>query len=395
MGAIKLKDDIYWVGVKDPNLEVFDIIMETKKGTTYNSYIINDEKVVIIDSVKDGFWDKSIESIKEIIGDKKVDYIVVQHTELDHSGSLIKFLEEYPDATVIGTIAALNYLKEIVNKEFKGKNINEIKELNIGNNTLKFISVPNLHWPDTMITYIPEQNILFTCDITGAHYCTLDGCIESDLDDMEYVREFEYYFNCIMGPFKKFVLSALDKIKDLKINMIVPSHGPVHKDKNVNKVLELYKVMATENIKKSNVQILYASAYHNTENMAKYIGQKLNEKGVNSQVHEITEIGIDKAVELINGSNGFIIGSPTMNQDAVEPVWRVLTSICVISNRGKVSAAFGSYGWSGEAIPMIIERLKSMKLKVVEDGFTFKFVPSDKDYKNADKFIEKFISLIK
>ncbi|KEI04649.1 FprA family A-type flavoprotein [Clostridium botulinum] len=395
MSAIKLKDDIYWVGVKDPNLKVFDIIMETKKGTTYNSYLINDEKVVIIDSVKDGFWDKSIESIKEIIGNKKVDYIVVQHTELDHSGSVIKFLKEYPDVTVIGTIAALNYLKEIVNKEFKGKTINEIKELNTGNNTLKFISVPNLHWPDTMITYIPEQNILFTCDITGAHYCTLSGCIESDLDDTEYVREFEYYFNCIMGPFKKFVLSALDKIKDLKINMIVPSHGPVHKDKNVNKVLELYKVMATENIKKSNVQILYTSAYHNTENMAKYICQKLNEKDVNAQVHEITEIGIDKAVELINSSNGFIIGSPTMNQDAVEPVWRVLTSICVIPNRGKVSAAFGSYGWSGEAVPMIIERLKSMKLKVVEDGLTFKFVPSDKDYKNADEFIEKFISLIK
>lgn len=394
MSAIKLKDNIYWVGVKDPNLKVFDIIMETEKGTTYNSYLINDEKVVIIDSVKDGFWNKSIESIKQIIGNKKVDYIVVQHTELDHSGSVIKFIEEYPHATVIGTIATLNYLKEIVNKDFKGKNINEIKELNIGSNTLKFISVPNLHWPDTMITYIPEQSILFTCDITGAHYCMLNGCIESDLDNAEYVREFQYYFNCIMSPFKKFVLSALDKIKDLKINMIFPSHGPIHKDKNVEKVLELYRLMATENVMENNVRILYASAYHNTENMAKYMCQKLNAKGVNTQIHEITEVGIDKAVELINNSSGFIIGSPTMNQDAVEPVWRVLTSTCVIPNKGKVAAAFGSYGWSGEAVPMITERLKSMKLKVVEDGFRFKFVPSNKDYKNADEFIEKFISLI-
>ncbi|KGN01535.1 lactamase [Clostridium novyi A str. 4570] len=395
MKNIELKENIYWVGVKDPGLEVFDVIMETKKGSTYNSYLIDDEKVVVIDSVKNGFWDQSLKNIKSIIGDRKVDYIVVQHTELDHSGSIVKFLEEYPDATVIASIAALNYLKEILNRNFKGKAITEVKELNIGKNTLKFISTPNVHWPDTMVTYVPEQHILFTCDVTGAHYCSENGSIESNIEDSEYRHEFEYYFNCIMSPFKKFVLATLNKIKDLDVDMLAPSHGPIHKGENVAKALEIYRKMATEKSVENNIQILYVSAYHNTEDMSKYICNRLNEKGIKTECHDITEIGIDKSLELINNCNGFLIGSPTINQDAVEPVWKVLTSICVIPARGKVAAAFGSYGWSGEAVPMLTARLKSMKLKVVDEGFRFKFVPGENDFKEADEFIDKFISLIK
>lgn len=395
MSSIKLRNNIYWIGVKDPKLEVFDIIMETKKGTTYNSYLINDEKVVVIDSVKDGFGNKFIENIKDIIGNKKVDYIIVQHTELDHSGSISELLKEYPDATIIGTTAALNYLKEILNKEFKGKSINEIKELSTGINTLKFISAPNVHWPDTMMTYIPNKNILFTCDIAGAHYCPKDDFSESNFEDKEYRDELKYYFHCIMGPFKKFILSALKKIQNIKIDIIAPSHGPMHKGENIDKCIELYKKMANCNEDENKIQIIYVSAYHNTEAMAKYIGKVLNDKGYIAEVHEITNIGIDKAVELINEAKGFIIGSPTINQDAVKPVWDVLMSVGIIQNKGKIAAAFGSYGWSGEAVPMITDRLKHMKLKILEEGFRFKFVPSQKDYENADKFLEKFIEMLK
>lgn len=393
MSAVKLEDNIYWVGVKDPGLEVFDIIMTTKKGTTYNSYIINDDKVVVIDSVKDGFWEESFQNIKEIIGDKSIDYIVVNHTELDHSGSIKRFLEVYPEVTVIGTRAALTYLKDIVNTEFKGLNINDIKELNTGKNTLKFISAPNLHWPDTMFTYVCEKNILFSCDVTGAHYCPED--IKMNKNNQEYLQEFKYYFDCIMGPFKKFVILGLDKIKDLEIDMIAPSHGPIHVGANVEKAINLYREMSIEEPIKKKVQILYISAYHNTETMGKYLSEKLNENGIESEVHEITSLKTEKAVELVNNSSGLLIGSPTINQDSVEPVWRLLTSIPVIPNRGKPSGAFGSYGWSGEGIKMMTERLKSMKFKVVDEGLRFKFVPSQNDYKVADEFIEKFIKLIK
>ena len=223
MSGIKLKDNVYWIGVKDRQLEVFDIIMKTEKGTTYNSYLIDDDKVAVIDSVKDGFLDESVSNIKEIIGERKIDYIIVQHTELDHSGALKKMLLLYPDAVVVATQAAINYLKEILNMDFKYENAIGLKELNLGKNTLTFISAPNLHWPDTMFTYINNENILFTCDVAGAHYCP-ENVLENTYND-EYLKEFKYYFDVIMGPFKKFVLGALEKIKGLSIDMIAPSHG--------------------------------------------------------------------------------------------------------------------------------------------------------------------------
>ena len=158
MAGEKLRDNIYWIGVKDPNLKVFDIIMETKKGTTYNSYVINDGKVAVIDTVKTGFYDEFKENLVSVIGEKKVDYIIVQHTELDHSGSLINLIKDYPEATIVGSKAAITYLKNILNKEFKYTEARE--EINLGETTLKFISAPNLHWPDTMFTYVKESYCL-------------------------------------------------------------------------------------------------------------------------------------------------------------------------------------------------------------------------------------------
>ncbi|MCY6959048.1 FprA family A-type flavoprotein [Clostridium brassicae] len=392
MSAIELKDNVYWVGVKDYELEVFDIIMKTERGTTYNSYLIDDDKVAIIDSVKDGFLEESIGNIKEIIGDRKVDYIIVQHTELDHSGALKRMLEIYPEAVIVASQAAINYLKEILNTDFKFKNALSLGELSLGEHTLKFISAPNLHWPDTMFTYINEKNILFTCDVTGAHYCPED--ILNDPHGNEYLKEFKYYFDVIMGPFKKFVLVALEKIRDLDIEIIAPSHGLIHTGKYVKEVIDLYKEFSKEQPVEKNVQIFYISAYHNTEKMAEYLCKKINEKGIKTEVHEITSMDLDKALNLVNKASGILIGSPTINQDAVEPAWRLLTSISLIPNRGKAAAAFGSYGWSGEGVPMMMERLKSMKFKIIDEGFRFKFVPDDKEYKIADEFVEKFINII-
>lgn len=150
MGAIKLKDNIYWVGVKNPELRVFDIIMKTKKGTTYNSYLIEDEKIAIVDTVKNGYYDEFRKNIVEVIGDRKIDYIIVNHTELDHTGSLKRLLEDYPEAVVVGSNAALNYTKNILNSEFNSLVAKE--DLNLGDKTLKFFSAPNLHWPDTIFT---------------------------------------------------------------------------------------------------------------------------------------------------------------------------------------------------------------------------------------------------
>lgn len=390
MAIEKLKDNIYWIGVKDPDLRVFDIIMETKKGTTYNAYLIDDEKIAIIDSVKDGFIDEFLANVKEIIGDRKVDYIVVQHTELDHSGSLARILEVYPDAYIVGSRAALIYCKQIVNKEFKS--IEAKDDISLGKNSLKFIAAPNLHWPDTIFTYLPESSTLFTCDFTGCHYCP-SGSITENFDD-DYFEEMKYYFDVIMGPFKKFVISALDKIEDLHYDIMAPSHGPIHVD-DIKKYLELYRRWAeTKMPEEKNIQIFYISAYGNTEKMAKYFAERINARGIKAEAHEITSTPLEELVDRIEKSIGIMVGSPTINQDAVRPAWDLLSSVCPINNRGKAAAAFGSYGWSGEGVPMITQRLASLKFKVVDPGFKFYFVPSAEEFEKADEFIEEYLKLI-
>lgn len=391
MGSIKLRDNIYWIGVKNPELKVFDIIMETKKGTTYNAYLIDDEKVAIVDTVKDGYYEEFIENIKEVIGDRKVDYIIVQHTELDHSGILSRFTEDYPDAQIICSRAASVYLKDITNKELNI--LVAPTELSLGKTTLKFIQAPNLHWPDTMFTYAEGQKLLFTCDFLGCHYSPEQDIVAGEKEN--YEDEMVYYFNVIMAPFKKFVLMGLDKIKALDFDLVCTSHGPVHSKENIHKYLDLYRKMATlPELNEKKVLVFYISAYGNTEAMAKHIGNRLTEKGIRSEVHEITTMGVKEVLCAIEGSAGFIIGSPTINQDAVKPVWDVLSEVSAITNRGKAAAAFGSYGWSGEGVPMMTERLKSLKLNVLEEGLKFKFVPSQEDFKRADEFVEKFIALL-
>lgn len=390
MATEMLKDNIYWIGVKNPELKTFDIIMETKKGTTYNSYLIDDEKVAIIDTVKNGYHEEFIDNIKSIIGDRKVDYIVVQHTELDHSGSLKKLLEYYPEAIVVGTRAAILYSKNIVNMEFKSMVAEG--ELSLGKNTLKFISAPNLHWPDTMFTYVREKDILFTCDFLGCHYCNKDASITAQCED-DYFEEMKYYFDVIMGPFKKFVIMGLDKIKDLKIDIAAPSHGPIHVG-DVHKYMDLYREWAKGSTVKDNIQIFYISAYGNTEAMANYLKDALIKRGYFAETSEITKLPMEELVKKVESATSILIGSPTINQDAVKPAWDLLSLVCPITNRGKVAGAFGSYGWSGEGVPMLTDRLKSLKFKVLEDGFKFNFVPSEEDYKRADSFVQEFTKLM-
>ena len=391
MAAEQIKDNIYWVGVKDPNLRVFDIVMATRFGTTYNSYVINDEKVAIVDICKNGFYDEFKSNLIEVIGDKAVDYIVVQHTELDHSGSIKLLLKDYPNAKIIGTKSAINNLKNIINGPFDSMPAEE--PLVLGNTTLEFIKAPNLHWPDTMFTYAKESQVLFTCDFLGCHHCPKNSIKE--IGDEQFLPEMEYYFQCIMSPFKKFVNQGLDKIKDLNIDYIAPSHGPVHKGDDIKQYISLYRGWAKEEVvNEKGVAIFYISAYGNTEAVGKYFKDKLIEKGYSAKTYEITSMDLSTVESIITTVKGFMVGSPTITSDAVKPAWDLLSLINPVVNRGKAALAFGSFGWSGEAVPMLTERLKSMKMKTVEDGFKFNFVPSKEDFKKADEALEKFIELM-
>ncbi|TDT50953.1 FprA family A-type flavoprotein [Fonticella tunisiensis] len=385
MSSVEIKKDVYWVGVRDPELRVFDIIMRTDKGTTYNSYLIVDEKVVLIDTVKEGFSKEFISNIKSVIGDRKIDYIVVNHTEPDHSGAMKVILEEYGDAVIYGSRSALNNIKEITNRDFKGVEVKHNDELNIGRRTLKFVSAPLLHWPDTIFTYVEHDKVLFSGDVFGCHYCDDDPSKIFNDEVGDFSHELRYYYDVIMGPFKKKVLEAIEKIKQLDIDVICTTHGPILREKPW-KYVDLYEEwsrVVLETGKERRALVVYVSSYGYTREVAHEIAEGIKETGAEALVYDITEHKISDLVDKLEKSKALAIGSPTINQDAVKPAWDFLSEVSPIVNRGKLAVAFGSYGWSGESVQLLTDRLKGLKFKVIEPGLKINFRPSDEEMKKA------------
>lgn len=222
MEILELKKNFYWTGVLDPGLKVFDIVMETEFGTSYNSYLLKTgEKTVLFETAKAKFWDGYLSALNKLVDINDIDYIVVNHTEPDHAGSIEKLIEINPNIKIVGTQVAIGFLKNIVNRDFYSITVKENDTLELGDKTLRFMFLPNLHWPDTMYTYIEEDKTLITCDSFGSHY-SFDEILLSKVKDNEgYLRATKYYFDCIIGPFKTpYMVKALDRIKDLDIDMI-------------------------------------------------------------------------------------------------------------------------------------------------------------------------------
>ncbi|MBQ5589236.1 MAG: MBL fold metallo-hydrolase, partial [Anaerotignum sp.] len=204
MRTMQLKNDLYWAGILDKDLKVFDIIMYTEFGTTYNSYILKaGDKTIVFETAKEKFYDDYRAALTEQLDIDTIDYIVVSHTEPDHAGSIVRLVQENPKVKIIATPTAISFLKEIVNEDFYSIAVNDGDEMKIGNKTLRFLSVPNLHWPDTMYTYVVEDQTLVTCDSFGSHYAH-EGILRSTVTDYEgYLRATKYYFDNILGPFKQ------------------------------------------------------------------------------------------------------------------------------------------------------------------------------------------------
>lgn len=263
MESLKLRENFYWTGIVDDQLRVFDIIMYTEFGTTYNSYVMKaGDKTILFETAKAKFFDEYLEKLKEITDISTIDYLVVNHTEPDHAGSVEKLLELNPGLKIVATGCAISFLKEIVNGEFTAIPVKDNQEMKIGDKTLKFLVVPNLHWPDTMYTYIEEEQILVTCDSFGSHYGFHDILVSKVTDREGYMRATKYYFDNIIGPFKPYMKKALDRVRNLDISMICTGHGPVL-DTNIDFMLDTYEEWCTvvnPNPRKT-VIIPYVSAY--------------------------------------------------------------------------------------------------------------------------------------
>ena len=209
MSALKLREGFYWTGIIDDKLRVFDIIMYTEFGTTYNSYAMKaGDKVILFETAKAKFWDEYLENLKEVIDVTKIDYLVVSHTEPDHAGSVEMLLDLSPQMKILATGCAIGFLKEIVNRDFVAIPVKDSQVMEIGGKTLRFMHVPNLHWPDTMYTFIEEEQILVTCDSFGSHYCLPEVVSGKITAEEDYRKALRYYYDCIIGPFKPFMLEG-------------------------------------------------------------------------------------------------------------------------------------------------------------------------------------------
>ncbi len=394
--AIKMKNDLYYIGVSDPDIRTFDIIMKTANGTTYNSYLLKtNEGVIIFDTVKEEFQEEFFKKIESICRYDEIRYIIMHHLEPDHSGALPQLVAKAPTAKVFISPMARPMLKSIAKTDdLILENVWTNKEIQLGGKTIRFLSTPNLHWPETMSSYIVEDKTLFSGDVFGSHY--YDSRVFDDLvGDFDYA--FKYYYDHIMRPFKTDVLNALALYEKLEITKICNLHGPIIRN-NPQKYIDLYKTWSTTQGRlhgKKIVSIFYVTSYKNTKNMAQSIfdGVESSENLI-ANIYDLTALDEPNMISILEESTGIIIGSPTINGDVPKPVWDLLSCMMLIEKKGKFGGCFGSFGWSGEAVEMMNNRLKSLKFRVPLNPMKIKLIPTQNELYDCYDFGIEFANIV-
>jgi NADH oxidase (H2O-forming) len=384
--VLEITPDVKWIGILDYDIVTFDVVMSTEYGTTYNSYFINADKKAIIETSKVKFWDTYLSKIKQVCNPSEIEYIILNHTEPDHSGNLDNLLKIAPKAKVVGSRLAISYLQDMLGRSFDHIIAKDGDTLDLGNKTLRFISAPNLHWPDSMYSYLEEEKLLFTCDSFGCHYCH-----SKMYDDQvgDFLDAFRYYWEVILKPFSKFMLKAIEKIRPLEINAILTGHGPLlmHDWKKWVDLTEEYSIEALKTPQKQRVFIPYVSAYSNTGLLAEKIAEGIrSEYDFDVEVADIETMPLGDVDERLAKSNAIIVGCPTINQNILLPIYRMFALMSPLRDKGKIGGAFGSYGWSGEASKNIKTNLENLKLDFVGDGVFCKFTPHEADFQNCIEY---------
>lgn len=378
--AVEIAPGVHWIGVMDPDLRTFDIILKTANGTTYNAYAVRGKNgVAIVDTVKANFSEEYFRRIESIAKYEEITTIVLNHLEPDHSGALPELLKRAPNAKVYISGRGRPMLKGLLqgeSLEFTAIHTGDCVDL--GDRKLTFYQTPFLHWPDTMCTWLDDVGVLFSGDAFGCHYC--DPRLFNDLVG-DFRFSFDYYYAHIMRPFRAHVIEALDLISPLPVKLVAPSHGPILRD-NPTHYMAHYRELATPRLanetgEDKTLLIFYVSAYGSTRAMAERIAIGAEAVGgVRVSMYDIEGGEVAPFVNLVEEADCLVVGSPTINGDAVKPMWDLLSSFATIQVRGKLGAAFGSYGWTGEAVALMEDRLRGLKLELPHKGARAKLIPS-------------------
>ena len=390
MKTLQLADGLIWTGIQDPELRVFDIIMHTEFGTTYNSYLLRgSKKNALFETCKLKFWEEYRAKLDEALAGERLDYLVMNHTEPDHAGTVEKLLETYPGLVIVATGTAISFLKEIVNRDFAALAVGENDTLDLGGRTLNFMVLPQLHWPDTMYTWVPEVKALFCCDSFGSHY-SHEGVLRSNVpDEAGYLRATKYYFDNIIGPFRyPYMYNALRRIEGLDVRLVCTGHGPVH-DSHIPELKALYEswCAAPEKAERKRVVIPFVSAYGYTGTLAERIAAGVRDAGpIDVACYDMVTSDAAQVAGELAAADGILLGSPTILGEALAPIWSLTLGLFAPIHGGKLASAFGSYGWSGEGVPHLLERLRQLRFTVPDEGFRVRFKPSETQLLDAYEF---------
>ncbi len=388
---VSLAPDVYWIGALDPQLRVFDVILKTANGTSYNAYCVRGESgVAVIDTVKAEYADTFFERLEQVARYDEITVIVLNHLEPDHTGALPELMRRAPNARLYISVKAQTMLKGLLKSEdLSYTPVNTGDRVDLGGRTLAFLNTPFLHWPDTQCTYLEEEALLFSGDVFGCHFC--DGRLFNDrVGDFRF--SFEYYYQHIMRPFRVHVREALDLIEPLELRLIAPAHGPILRD-GPRAYVQRYRQLAAPLLhneaadRARTMVIFYISSYGNTARMAQAVRDGAEEiEGVRASLYDLQGGEVTPFVDLIEEADGIAFGSPTINGDAVKPIWDLLSSLAVVSVKDKLGAAFGSYGWTGEAVQMLEDRLRGLKLRVPLAGVRVKLIPTEEELDQCRRF---------
>lgn len=387
---MEIAKNIYWVGIKDWELRFFHgEEYTTHRGSTYNSYVIKDKKTALVDTAWTPFKEEYVKTLEKDIGLNNIDLIIINHTEVDHGGSLTLLMEKIPDVPIYCTKKGAEMIKKHFHKDWNFNIVKTGDTIDLGEYKLVFIEAPMLHWPDTMMTYVQGPGVLLSNDAFGQHYAT-PLFYNDQVDQCELYQEAIKYYANILTPFSKMVKAKIEEVKALNVplNMIAPSHGVIWRD-NPMQIVEKYYEWA-DNYHEGIVTILYNTMWGATKKMALAIAEGIESVGIPTKVYNLGKSDRNDVLTEVFKSKGVLVASSTINNGILSDTAAILEMIKGLKFKNKVAAAFGSYGWSGENIKILEESLKEAGLEVITDGLRLKYVPTEEELVQCQEFGRQF-----
>ena len=374
MKPIQIADGIYDVGVIDWNIRDFHGY-STHQGSSYNAYLIMDEKITLVDTVKKEFADHLLDNIAEIVDPKKIDYVISNHTEMDHSGGLPRVMHRIGEETpIVCSQLGKKNLSRHFPQSWQYRPVKSGDTLSLGKRTLAFMETRMVHWPDSMFTYIQEDEILFSSDGFGQHLATFDK-FDDQVGEAVMPHAKKYFANILL-LYASRILQIIEELTrtGLPIRMICPDHGVIWRD-NPGKIVDAYACWSRQEAKNKAV-IIYDTMWHSTEEMALAIASGIREFGAEVVPMHLRKSHRSDVMTEILDAGALVIGSPTLNNGLFPTVSDMLTYMKGLKPKTKIAAAFGSYGWSGEAVKLIHQELEAMNMALIDDGLKIQYVPT-------------------